>query len=139
MDAFIARRPSVKSVTCTDSQNLGVPGPDLSCVPWSAAFCTGSSSPAAIHLPQELLSPSSVPGGLSVWQEVPQRYFKGIAVEKDHQDLTHSVSPASPGMRDTAVMGQEVLTSDFGGGLSARCIEQLQRGEYKSPVLTPIL
>lgn len=132
---FYSEEAQNQRVTCTYSQNLGTPGPDWSCVPWIVPFNTGSSSPASIHPSQVLLRPLSVPGDFSV----PQQYWKGIAMEKDHQDLTQCVPPASPGTWDTAAIGQDAPTSGFGGGLSARCIEQLWRGGYKSHVLTPTM
>lgn len=49
------------------------------------------------------------------------------------------VQEPSPGMRDVAATGRDALSSDVGGGLSARYIEQLRRDEYQSHVLTPIL
>lgn len=79
------------------------------------AFSTGSSSPAVMHLPQVLLSPSRVPGHFREWGEVLQQYLKVTAVEKEHQDLT----PASPGMQGVTAMGWDVLSSECGGGLSA--------------------
>lgn len=49
------------------------------------------------------------------------------------------VQEPSPGMRDVAATGRDALSSDIGGGLSARYIEHFRRDEYKSHVLTPIL
>lgn len=101
-----------------DSQNLGIPGP-AGAVPagvclqhWILQSCR---DPPATGAPE----PSRVPGHFRQCWEVLQQQLKVTAVEKDHQDLTHSTPPAFPGLRGVTAMGWEVLSSEF-GGLSAR-------------------
>lgn len=96
---FYSEEAWCQPTTCMDSQNLGIPGLDWSSASWSV--------PSALDPPvlQVLPSPSSVPGHFREWWEVLQQYLKVITVEKDHQGLTHSRPPPSPGMQGMAAVG----------------------------------